>query len=112
MPGKCPGGAREVPERCPRGAREGAREVPERCPRGAFRSSGGRGRANLKKVANPREAVRLFRSEWSNYHKFLTVLMTGNFSAQARWFLMVFYGFSKTPRLCRKFVFTAPVHNK
>ena len=94
MPGRCPGGAWEL---------------PGRCPRGAFRSSGGRGRANFKKVAIPREAVRFFRSEWSNYKKFLTILTTSDFSAQARWFLMVLYSFSKTPRLRREFVFTAPV---
>ena len=94
-----------VPGRCPRSARE----VPEKCFSHAFRSSGGRQRANLKKVANPREAVRLFRSEWSNYHQFLKVLTTNDFSAQARCFLMVFCGFSKTPRLCRKFVLAVPV---
>ena len=116
MLGRCPGGAREVPERCPRGAREvpgrcprGAREVPGKCFSDAFRSPGGRRRANLKKSDDSARSCPIFRSERSNYHQFLTILTNGDFSAQARWFLMVFYGFSKTPRLCRKFVLAVPV---
>ena len=67
VPGRCPGGAREMPGRCPGGAREmpgscpgNAREVPENCFSDAFRSSGGRRRANLKKAAIPRVAVQFF----------------------------------------------------
>ena len=88
-------------------------KVPGRCPGVAQEVLFGRpaaGGARIKKKWRFRAMLSDFvRSEWSNYHQFLTILTTSDFSAQARWFLMFFYGFSKTPRLCRKFVFAVPV---
>ena len=76
---ECPGGAGEVPGRCLGGAREVLFGRP---------AAGG---ARIKKKWR-------FRAKLSDFFgqngpittSFLTILTTSDFSAQARWFLMVF----------------------
>ena len=103
------GSAREVPERCPRGAREmpekgprGAREMPERCFSVVRRPAA----RELKKSGDSARSCPIFSVRMVKLPSVFVDFRENAFSTAGA---MNFHYCSKTPRLCRKFVFTAPV---